>query len=473
MMPILALCASVLIPGCMCASFAGDLLGMRNRPAEKPWRGALRTPTWAGAFSSPTIARVRAWTHPESRVRKAVVAQADRNFYDILGVEKTASLHDIKSAYRNMVRKYHPDVNNATDAEATFRGILAAYDVLSDEQKRSLYDERGEDGVTDLEMGVGMAGMGLQMFERFWEQRGGFSGSGDVSKDVNKVVRIDFETAMFGATQKLEVVRKRICRDCSGSTIKPGSATKICPVCAGRGVATNEVHTSLGVMISQSRCKDCGGRGHMIEEICDTCGGKGQVDEENMVTLKIPCGTSDGDKLRIVGEGDARKKKGKPPGDLCVTLRVKPDPMFEREGRTISTATDVVFWDAALGCTVEVDTIDGPEDLYIPAGTQPNDRLTLKGKGAPSKGRIDLRGDHIVTVRVSIPKNMTTEQCKLLEEIKAHSMLSAVGPHDETVVHLAALLSAVTFVMVAMLSLSNFGRRWRIRRRALEPLLHV
>lgn len=423
---------------------------------------------------------------PWRGVPLVVRSQGERDFYGILGVNRGADAREIKSAYRKLARQYHPDVNKDPGASDKFRDIAAAYEVLSDEQKKQMYDQFGEAGLGGAAgfggggPGGGMGADPFDLFEAFFgggmgggSPFGGMGGGGGGmggrdratrGSDLQMEVEIDFKSSIFGETRELNIDRSETCKTCTGNGMKPGTGMKSCKVCGGQGVVIKQMRTPLGVMQTQMACDVCQGQGKTVEEYCKSCGGEGRTAQRTPMNVKIPCGTADGMKLRLSGKGDAGAKGG-PPGDLYLVLRVKRHPTFTRSDSDIASDTQVQFSDAILGCSVTVETVDGPSvEMKIPAGTQPGDKMRMRGKGVPALSKPNSRGDHIVTVKVNIPKpnELTEEQRKLMEDFRASTAaqkaptLSSSGPSDmHGEYFLPGLFTLATF-MLALIGLRKF-----------------
>ncbi|KAH9552280.1 hypothetical protein CY35_09G056900 [Sphagnum magellanicum] len=345
---------------------------------------------------------------------------ADADYYSILGVGKNADKSEIKSAYRKLARQYHPDVNKEAGAEQKFKDISNAYEVLSDDEKRSIYDRYGEAGLK----GAGAGGPGdfnnpFDLFETFFGGMGGGSRSarnrpaqGD---DERYDLRIDFRDAVFGIDKDIEVTRLESCSTCSGSGAKPGTTPTSCSTCGGQGQVVTTAQTPLGDFRQVATCPSCGGSGERSTP-CTTCSGDGRVRKAKRISLKVPAGVDSGSRLRVRSEGNAGRRGG-PPGDLYVFLTVRADPELKREGNNILVTTKVPYTDAILGTTVKVPTVDGTVDLKIPAGTQPGTTLVMGKRGVPLLGKPNLRGDQLVKVQVEIPKRLSSEERKLVEEL--------------------------------------------------------
>eukprot|EP00897_Mesotaenium_endlicherianum_P007761 jgi/Mesen1/7012/ME000365S06156 len=331
--------------------------------------------------------------------RSAVCMAAD--YYSTLGVSKSASKQDIKSAYRKLARQYHPDVNKDSGAEDKFKEISGAYEVLSDDQKRKIYDQYGEAG---LKGGPGMGGGGyatqnpFDLFESFF----GY----DLS--------LDFTEAVFGVEKQFEVAHLETCTQCAGSGAKAGTSRKTCASCGGMGQVMRTQQTPFGAFSQVSVCTSCRGEGEVISEYCRKCGGEGRVRVKKNVTLRVPAGVSNGSTLRVRGDGDAGPRGG-PRGDLYVFLKVTPHPEIERSGNDLKSTVAVDFTDVILGTVVK--TVQGSRDLQIPAGTQPGDVLVLSKMGVPMLNKPSVRGDHFFTVKVKIPTRLSEEERGLVQDL--------------------------------------------------------
>ena len=352
-----------------------------------------------------------------------------RDYYEVLGVEKSATDEEIKKAYRKQAKANHPDLHpNDKECEARFKEINEAYEVLSDEQKRKLYDQYGH-AAFDPNGGFGPGGPGFGGFGGF----GGFSdifgdifggGFGDIfgggqrsgprrGDNVRVRVTVTFEEAAFGCNKEINVGRVEPCPDCSGSGAAPGTQPETCTECNGNGSVRTAQRTPFGMVQSSAPCRKCGGRGKIVRKPCPKCGGRGAVRKNQKINIKIPAGIDDGQTISLRGQGNAGSDGG-PQGDLLVTVMVKPHPLFERDGNAVLLEMPVTFAQAALGDEIEVPTIDGKVKLTIPEGTQPGSVFRLRGKGIPYLQSKSGRGDQFVTITVSVPKNMNAAQKETL-----------------------------------------------------------
>jgi molecular chaperone DnaJ len=350
-----------------------------------------------------------------------------RDYYEILGVSRSADKEEIKRSYRRLARKYHPDVNKEEGAEERFKEINRAYEILSEPESRARYDRFGEAGVS------GAAGAGYQdfgdmggfadIFESFFS---GFSGgAGPQARrrsgpsrgdDLRLDLKLDFREAVFGGEKEIRISHLETCTKCKGSGAKPGTQPRTCSTCSGSGQVRRATRTPFGSFTQVSLCPTCNGTGQMIEDKCDSCGGSGQKQEAKKLKINIPAGVDSGTRLRVSGEGDAGQRGG-PAGDLYVYLFVSEDAEFQRDGINILSEEHISYLQAILGCRIEVNTVDGATELTIPPGTQPNTVLTLEGKGVPRLGNPVSRGDHLITVRIDIPTKVTQEERELLEKL--------------------------------------------------------
>ncbi|MBR4554431.1 MAG: molecular chaperone DnaJ [Ruminococcus sp.] len=350
-----------------------------------------------------------------------------RDYYEVLGVQKSASDDEIKKSFRKLARQYHPDLHpDDKDAEAKFKEINEAYEVLSDKDKRAKYDQFGH-AAFDPSYGGGGAGAGgfggfADMGDIFDSIFGGFGGFGGRSSnpnaprrgaDIETSVTIDFMEACSGKKMNVRLNRSEQCPDCRGTGAAAGTQPKTCPDCNGTGTRRVTQRTPFGNISQQTTCSRCGGKGKIIDSPCRTCSGSGTVRKTQEREVEIPAGVDDGQTLRIQGGGHAGKNGG-PSGDLHIRVDVRPDPIFERDGYDVWTEVPLTYTQAALGAEIIVPTVDGKVKYIVPEGTQAGTVFRLRGKGIKRLYRSD-RGDHYVKVSVEIPKNLSKDQKQKLK----------------------------------------------------------
>lgn len=349
------------------------------------------------------------------------------DYYEILGVPRDANKEDIKRAYRRLARKYHPDVNKEQGAEEKFKEINRAYEVLSEPETRTRYDRFGEAGVSGgggSGFDYGDAGGFADIFETIFSGFGGMGGQTTSRRstgpsrgdDLRLDFRLKFREAVFGGEKEIRIRHLETCNVCQGTGAKPGSSARTCPTCSGTGQVRRATRTPFGTFAQVSTCPTCNGTGEVIEEKCEACGGAGRKQETKKLKITIPAGVDNGTRLRVSREGDAGNKGG-PPGDLYVYLSVEKDEEFQREGIDILSEITISYLQAILGCRLKVSTVDGPEEITIEPGTQPNTVLRLENKGVPKLGNPVARGDHLLTIHISIPTRINAEERELLEKL--------------------------------------------------------
>jgi molecular chaperone DnaJ len=360
-----------------------------------------------------------------------------RDYYEVLGVSKSASKDEIKKAYRKLSKQYHPDINKEPDAAEKFKEIAEAYEVLSDDQKKSHYDQFGH---TDPNQGFGGGadfGGGFGGFEDIFNT---FFGGGGGSRrrdpnaprqgaDLQYTMTISFEEAAFGKETDIEIPREETCGTCSGSGAKKGTKPETCQHCHGTGQINIEQNTPFGRVVNRRACHHCNGTGKEIKHKCATCGGTGKVKKRKKIHVKIPAGIDDGQQLRISGQGEAGINGG-PSGDLYIVFHVREHEFFERDGDDVYCEMPLTFVQAALGDEIEVPTLHGKVKLKVPAGTQTGTKFRLKGKGIPNVRGYGVGDQHII-VRMITPTKLTDKQKQLLREFGDLSGNSPIGEHEE------------------------------------------
>ncbi|GAB2287198.1 Chaperone protein dnaJ A6, chloroplastic [Dionaea muscipula] len=370
--------------------------------------------------------RVNVRLHQSSHCNRGsrLIVRAEADYYSVLGVSKNASKSEIKSAYRKLARSYHPDVNKEPGAEQKFKEISNAYEVLSDDEKRSIYDKYGEAGLKGAGMGTGDFSNPFDIFESLFEGMGGMGMGGRRGSSRNRATEgedqvynlaLNFKDAVFGVEKEIEISRLEACGTCDGSGAKPGTKPNKCGTCGGQGQVVSSARTPLGVFQQVSTCSACGGAGE-ISTPCSSCNGDGRVRKSKRISLKVPAGVDSGSRLRVRSEGNAGRRGGAP-GDLFVVIDVLPDPVLKRDDADILYTCKVSYIDAILGTTMKVPTVDGIVDLKIPSGTQPGTTLVMAKKGVPLLNKPSLRGDQLVRVQVEIPKRLTDQEKKLVEQL--------------------------------------------------------
>lgn len=351
-----------------------------------------------------------------------------RDYYEVLGVQRGADKQEIKSAFRKLARQYHPDVSEEQDAEAKFKEINEAYEVLSNDEKRQRYDHFGHAGINGANgFGASAAGFGFEdIFDIFNSTFGGTGAGGGrrrrtpgVGGDKRADVTIEFEEAVFGVEKEIEYQRLESCEVCSGAGAAEGSHPVTCPQCNGTGEVRQVQQTFLGSMVRVATCPQCGGNGTIISNPCNNCQGSGRLRKKAVLNVKIPAGVSEGLQIQVRGEGDAGER-GAPSGNLYVVVHVKEHKFFKHRENDIILDININIAQAALGDKIRVDTVDGLVELGIPPGTQTGKVFRLRGKGIPrlrSDGSNSGRGDQLVYIQVETPTTLTTRQRELFEEL--------------------------------------------------------
>ncbi len=353
-----------------------------------------------------------------------------RDYYETLGVSKGANDDEIKKAYRNMAKKYHPDANpgDAT-AEAKFKEVSEAYDVLSDSQKRAKYDQFGH-AAFDQTAGGGGYGGGFGGF-------GGFGDMGDIfesmfgsdifgggsrrkngprrGSDIHTSMQVSFEEAFFGVEREIQLPMEEVCDTCKGSGAKPGTYAENCRQCGGSGQERFQQQTILGTMTSVRTCSVCGGEGKIIKEPCGSCRGSGRVKKTKTLKVNIPKGIESGQSIRLSGRGEPGHKGG-PTGDLLITVNVSQHKLFTRQGNNLHIEVPITFVQAALGSDITIPTMEETESYTVKAGTQTGTVINFKGRGVPNVRNSRNVGDLIVTLKVTVPTSLSDRQKQLLKE---------------------------------------------------------
>lgn len=364
-----------------------------------------------------------------------------RDYYEVLGVDKSASEEDIKKAYRKLAKKYHPDMNQGDKgAESKFKELNEAYEVLSDKDKKAKYDQFGHAGVdpNGFGGGGGFSGFGgfggstgtggfEDIFDMFFGGTGGFGSTGSTRRksgplkgaDLKYELEIEFEEAAFGVKKDIHVTRNETCNDCKGTGAKPGTSPETCKTCGGSGEVRFTQSTVFGRVMNVRPCDECNGEGKVIKEPCSQCKGRGSNRKSRKITIDIPAGVDTGSVMPLRGEGEPGSRGG-PNGDLYIYMRVKPHKLFKRDGINLYSEMPISFTQAALGDEIEVNTLEGKMKYSIPEGTQTGTTFRIKNKGITSL-KSKVRGDLYFTVKVSVPKKLNEQQKELLKQYAAIS----------------------------------------------------
>jgi molecular chaperone DnaJ len=362
--------------------------------------------------------------------------KSEADYYDVLGVERSATEEDIRRAFRKLAMEWHPDRNKEKDAEERFKTVNEAYQVLIDPAKRQQYDRFGRAGVGGMEWptgrgfeGAGFPGGGFgDIFDAFF---GGGSARSRTSArrggDLQHSLTVDFEEAVFGCERSIEVRRTEVCSRCKGGGSEPGSSPTVCLECAGAGEVRRSHQSVFGQFTQVSSCSRCRGEGNVITDPCSRCNASGRERRQRKLVVSVPAGIETGTQMRLSGEGEPGALGG-PAGDLYVSVRVTPHAYFQRDGDDIVHVHRVNVAQAALGATVETPTLDGDVEIEVPAGAQTGDVVRLKGRGVPHLGAQSRRGDQLVTLVVETPRALTQEQRALLEALSETMATGGPGP---------------------------------------------
>lgn len=353
-----------------------------------------------------------------------------RDYYEVLGVSKTADTETLKKAYRKLAKQYHPDLNpDNKDAEAKFKEINEAYAVLSDEKKRANYDQFGHAGAdgqgfgqysnmdfNDILSSIFGQGFGGGFgFGGFQQGGGRMNRRPTKGADIEYRLQIDFLEAVFGCKKEISLSKEDTCPHCKGNGCKEGTTPKKCPTCHGEGQVVQEAQSIFGRMQTLSTCPTCRGRGEIIEEACAHCHGKGTKVQSKTLILTVPAGINQGETLVLNREG-LPGKFGGPKGNLYITIQIKSHPVLERQGQNTYCTVPLTFDQACLGGEIKIPTVDGPMLYTLKEGNQPGDKITIQGKGVPYLNNSSRRGNHIVTLEVELPHHLNDEQKKLLQK---------------------------------------------------------
>jgi molecular chaperone DnaJ len=364
------------------------------------------------------------------------MATTERDYYEVLGLTRGATDAEIKRAFRALARELHPDVSDAPEAERRFREVAEAYEVLSDPARRATYDRFGHSGLRRGGFQPTFADFGslADVFAAFFgDDPFGASGTGPRQPgrggDVQAVVEIELEDAFTGVSATVPIDVAVPCARCGASGSEPGTGTTTCSTCGGAGVLRRVSRSVFGEFVSQRTCAECAGGGRVLESPCRDCAGEGRLLERRPIEVEIPAGIHDGQRIRLRGEGHTGFQGGNR-GDAFVAVRVHPDARFIRDGDDLHAAVQVTMTDAALGTTVRVPALEGELELEVPAGTQPGEVRVLRGKGMPSLNG-SLQGDLHVRLDVAIPRRLTDEQRRSLEEFERRTGPDAYPGDDE------------------------------------------
>ncbi len=372
------------------------------------------------------------------------MSDSKRDYYEVLGVDKNADEAALKKAYRQLAKKYHPDMHPGDkEAEAKFKEASEAYAVLSDPEKRSRYDQFGH---AAFEGGAGQAGgfdfSGMDFSDIFGDIFGDFFGGGHSRRasngpmrgaHVRTSVRITFEEAAFGCTKEIELVIKDECATCHGSGAKPGTSKVRCSKCGGKGRVVMTQQSFFGTVQNVTTCPDCQGTGEIIKEKCPDCMGTGYISRKKRIEINIPAGIDDGQSVRIREKGEPGVNGG-PRGDLLVEVRVASHPIFQRRDYDIFSSAPISFAQAALGGEAIIDTLDGKVSYEVKPGTQTDTRIRLRGKGVPTLRNKNVRGDHYVTLVVQVPTSLNAkakEALRSFDQETGNTLKGATGVKQE------------------------------------------
>ncbi len=368
------------------------------------------------------------------------MAESKRDYYEVLGVDKNADEATIKKAYRQLAKKYHPDMNPGdADAEKKFKEASEAYAVLSDPEKKRQYDQFGHaafDGAAGGPGGFDFSSM--DMGDIFGDIFGDLFGGGRSRRNDGPMkganlrarIRITFEEAVFGCEKEIELTLKDDCGTCHGTGAKPGTTPETCPKCGGKGRVMYTQQSLFGTVQNVQTCPDCHGTGKFIREKCPDCHGTGYVSAKKKILVTVPAGIDQGQSIRIREKGEPGTNGG-PRGDLLVEVTISSHPIFQRQDMNIYSTAPISFAQAVLGGTIRINTVDGQVDYEVKPGTQTDTRIRLKGKGVPSLRNKNVRGDHYVTLVVQVPTSLSGEAKEALRNFDSLSGNTLYGPNGE------------------------------------------
>ena len=346
-----------------------------------------------------------------------------RDYYEVLGVSRTANDDELKKAYRKLAKQHHPDLNPGNkEAEAKFKEANEAYAVLSDAEKRKVYDQFGHAGLDGQGFGgAGGAGFDIDLEDLFGSFFGGFGGGsrkrGGPQRGANLKYRmnLDFMEAAFGVERQITVNKEDHCDTCHGTGSRDGSAPDKCSTCQGTGQVSQRQQTMFGTVMTSRPCPACGGKGTVVKDPCPACNGRGRRQKSKSLHVRIPAGVNDGEMLTMRGEGEPGTMGGQY-GDLYIEIHIRSHPVFQRDGNNTFCEVPITFTQASLGADLDIPTIDGPYSYHIKEGTQPGETFTIRSKGIPYLNRANMRGDHIFRVIIEVPKHLNESQKELLRQ---------------------------------------------------------
>lgn len=347
-----------------------------------------------------------------------------RDYYEVLGVSRSAGDDELKKAYRKLAKQYHPDLNPGNkEAEAKFKEANEAYAVLSDQEKRKVYDQFGHAGLDGQGFGgPGGAGFDIDLEDLFGSFFGGGFGGGQRKRggpqrgaNLKYRMNLDFMEAAFGVERQITINKDDHCDTCHGTGSRDGSAPDKCSACQGTGQVSQRQQTMFGAVMTSRPCPTCGGKGTTVKDPCPACNGRGRRQKSKTLNVKIPAGVNDGEMLTMRGEGEPGTMGG-PYGDLYIEVHLRPHPVFQREGFNTFCEVPITFPQAALGADLDIPTIDGPYNFHLKEGTQPGETFTIRGKGIPHLNRANVRGDHIFRVVIEVPRHLNDSQKEQLRQ---------------------------------------------------------